>query len=172
MKIVACLILMLLAAFAPPACAQQRELDDNSYQRYVTALPAADKVEVLLVFVLQPNMWGEFDCEQPDVICKPQSGMPVRVVAAKTLTGEEANKLSLLWRRLKPGNGAGCFSPGYLLRFSAHGQVLLEAEVCFHCHNIALPGEIAGMGGSGEALSRFEEFVTTALPFPKPAASK
>ncbi len=146
----------------------QRTDDDPAYHKYVTALPVVDKVEVLAVDGIPPNEWKNVDCTKPDIICKLPNRMPVRLLASKTLSGENANKISMLWRNLRRGNGAGCFAPGYVLRFYQNDKLLLVTEVCFHCCNITLPNEgIASMCGSEKAITRFKKFVTTELPYPK-----
>ena len=152
-----------------PIYAQQTQTDDDpAYQKYVMSLPAVDKVEILAVTGFPPNEWKNADCTKPDIICKRPNRLPVRILASKTLSGEGANRITMLWRKLRRGNGAGCFAPAYVLRFYQKDKLLLATEVCFHCCNITLPDEgIASMCGSEEALTRFKEFVTTGLPFPK-----
>jgi hypothetical protein len=160
---------ILVSVLCCPTHAQQTQADDDpAYQKYVIALPAVDKVEVLAVTGFPPSEWKNVDCTNPDIICNLPNRMPVRILASKTLSGEGANRISMLWRNLRRGNGAGCFAPGYVLRFYQQDKLLLATEVCFHCCNITLPDEgIASMCGSEQSLTRFKEFVTTELPFPK-----
>jgi hypothetical protein len=81
---------------------------------------------------------------------------------------DEAIKIASLWRGLKPGNGAGCIAPAYALRFYKEDKLLLASEVCFHCCNMVLPdNDIAAMCGDPKTLSKFKDFVTTEVPFPK-----
>lgn len=37
-----------------------------------------------------------------------------------------------------PGGGAMCHDPGYLLRFSRQGHLLLETSLCLHCGNLEM----------------------------------
>ena len=140
------------------------------YEKYVIALPATDKVEILAVRGLSTDEQKGVDCHRADIIC---SGfMPQQIVAAKTLTGADANRISMRWRKLRRGNGAGCFAPAYILRFYQKDELLLATDVCFHCCNITLPGEggdgIASMCGNESAIADFKDFVTTTLPYPQP----
>ncbi len=83
----------------------------------------------------------------------------VRVLASKILLNDEAKQFTKVWRGLKRGVGAGCFVPAYQLKFYSNDQLLLETDVCFHCHNLTLPNgglfEHWGFdadGKSGQAL--------------------
>jgi hypothetical protein len=139
------------------------------YEKYVIALPAIDKVEILAVKGLSPNEQKDVDCHQADIICR--GFMPQQIVTSKTLTGSDANRVSSLWRKLRQGNGAGCFAPAYVLRFYQEDRLLLATDVCFHCCNVTLPGEggdgIASMCGSESAIADFREFVMRTLPYPQ-----
>ncbi len=143
---------------------------DDPYQKYVIALPVVDKVEIFAVKGLPPAAQKNADCTNPDIICNKY---PVRVLARKTLSGENASKISSLWRNLRSGNGAGCFGGVYVLRFYHKDKVLLTTDICFHCCNITLPGEnggsdIVSMCGNEDASSQFKDFLINELPFPKP----
>jgi hypothetical protein len=141
-----------------------------TFEKYVVSLTAADKVELLAVRVLSSNEIKDVDCHRADIICK--RFMPQQVVAAKTLSGVDANLISMRWRKLRPGNGAGCFGPAYILRFYQRDELLLETDVCFHCCNITLPGAggdgIVSMCGDASAIADFHDFVVTTLPYPRP----
>jgi hypothetical protein len=156
-----------------PTYAQPRQADDDpTYQKYVLGLPSVDKVEVLAVNGFLPKEGEKVDCARPDIICN-LSRYPMIILVSKTLSGKDADRLSMLWRSLRRGNGAGCFAPGYVLRFYQSNKLLLAAEVCFQCCNIKLPGAgIASMCGNEQALDRFKGFVTTELPFPGPEDKK
>ena len=136
------------------------------FDKYVIGLPAVDRVEILAVVPLIEMKNG--DCKRSDIIC---NGPPVRIVASKELIGIDADKICPLWRKLRRGNGAGCFAPAYVLRFYQKEEVLLVTHVCFHCCNITLPreggNEIASMCGDETANRNLKEFVTRALPHPK-----
>ncbi|HEV7842650.1 MAG TPA: hypothetical protein VGO69_03095, partial [Pyrinomonadaceae bacterium] len=147
MKVAIGAVAILFLAVCCPARAQQNHSESDSYREYVTELPAAERVEILAVGWIATDEWRNVDCTKPDVLCYLPHKFPSKILASKMLAGEEANIASMLWRRLKPGNGAGCFSPAYVLRFYTHGEILLTAEVCFHCCNIALPGTMAGICG-------------------------
>ncbi|HKA21152.1 MAG TPA: hypothetical protein VKN18_22935 [Blastocatellia bacterium] len=142
--------------------------DISSFDKYVIGLPSVDRVEILAVIAFPMNELKDGDCKRSDIIC---TGPPVRVVASKELIGADANRITRLWRKLRGGNGAGCFAPAYVLRFYRGEELLLITDVCFQCCNITLPGEggdgIAGMCGDVTANRNFKEFVTRALPHPK-----
>jgi hypothetical protein len=164
--------IIILSLFCPAYAQQGQSDDDPEYNKYVIALPTVDKVEILAVTGFPPNEWKKVDCTKPDIICG-LSVMPYKILGSKSLRGEDANMVSMMWRRLRRGNGAGCFAPAYLLRFYQNDKLFLAAEVCFHCCNIKLPGEgIASMCGNWDAVTRFKEFLTTELPLPNPDDKK
>ena len=168
MKLVlASIVLISLGSLSP----QNKPTPEvTPYEKYVLALPATDKVEILAVRGLSGNERKDVDCDRADIICK--GFMPQQIVAAKTLTGADANRISMRWRKLRRGNGAGCFAPAYILRFYQKDELLLATDVCFHCCNITLPGEggdgIASMCGNESAIADFKDFVMTTLPYPQP----
>jgi hypothetical protein len=61
-----------------------------------------------------------------------------RVIAAKTLTGLEAEKLQAIWRSqdYSYASHVQCHAPAYRVRFYRGANFVTEATVCFHCHNI------------------------------------
>ena len=145
--------------------AQTKQTDeDTPFLQSVTNLPTVDKVEILAIESIRTNR-KDIDCTQPDIVC---SNFPGKVLASKTLSGEDANKISKLWRSLKNGNGAGCFAPAYVLRFYQKDKLLLMTDVCFQCCNATLPGTgIRSICGNEKAIKDFIDFVTTEVPFPK-----
>lgn len=147
------------------AYAQTKQADENTlFLQSVTNLSAVDKVEILAVEWLRTER-KDIDCTQPDIVC---SMFPGKILASKTFSGENANKISDLWRDLKNGNGAGCFAPAYVLRFYQNDTLLLMTDVCFHCCNVTLPGTgIRSICGNEKAFVSFKDLVTTELPFPK-----
>jgi hypothetical protein len=145
--------------------AQTKQTDeDTPFLQNVTNLPAFDKAEILAIEWIMTNR-KDIDCTQPDIVC---SSFPGKILASKILSGEDANKISKLWRSLKNGNGAGCFAPAYVLRFYQKDKLLLMTDVCFHCCNVTLPGTgIRSICGNEKAIKSFAKFVKTELPFPK-----
>ena len=72
-----------------------------------SALPAVDAVTVI------PRGGSEVTCE-----------------------GEAAQAIASAWRRLENGRQARCHVPPFGFRFLSHGEVMLEATVCWRCNNI------------------------------------
>ena len=61
-----------------------------------------------------------------------------------SLTGDDAQRVSGLWRLLPAGFQARCHDPLFGLRFLDGGNVLCQASVCWECNNIY--GEANGEG--------------------------
>jgi hypothetical protein len=61
-----------------------------------------------------------------------------------SLTGDDAQRVSALWRLLPTGYQARCHDPRFGLRFLDGGVVLCQASVCWECNNIY--GEANGEG--------------------------
>jgi len=139
--------LLLVIAGTSPVSAQKRTKPKlTGFQKNVTYLPTIDKVEIL---------------------AERQEG---NTLASKTLTGAEAQTTARLWRKLVQGNGMGCFAPAYVLKFYRGKVLVFSTRVCFHCCNITIRGEgdgIVSMCGNEKAVTAFEKFVTTTVPFPK-----
>jgi hypothetical protein len=83
----------------------------------------------------------------------------VRILASTILLNDEAAQFAKVWRGLKRGVGAGCFVPAYQLKFYSNDKLLLETDVCFHCHNLTLLNDglfehwgFDADGKSGQAL--------------------
>jgi hypothetical protein len=172
MKPLACVSFLCFLSLCCPAYAQQEEKRASRFNDFVTELPAVDKVEILLVTIPKVG-WQNLDCTKPDVICRLPTRFRGRMTASKILLSDGANKISNLWRNLKPGNGMGCFAPVYLLRFFNRSELILTTEVCFHCCNIAPTGYgITSMCGDEKAVAKLKEFLSTTLPYPKPVKRK
>ncbi len=143
----------------------KKDNEKDVFKESVTNLPPIDKIEILAVKWLNSVKREEIDCTKPDIVC---SQFPARILASKTIVGDDAKKLSNLWRNLKNGNGAGCFAPAYVLRFYQKDKIILTTDVCFHCCNITLPESgIRSVCGNETAIIAFEDFVTTQVPFPE-----
>lgn len=150
-------ILILLLCL--PAYSQQRRQSLDPFHDFVTALPPVDKVEVLTVTPLQTDEVNKVDCTRSDLVCV-HGRFPLQIGAARTLTGEAARGISELWRNLKRGKRVRCFSTTHVLRFYRGDKLLLETEVCIHCHNITLPDkQIVSISGSMEALYRLQDLL-------------
>ena len=52
------------------------------------------------------------------------------------LTGEAAQAIASLWRRLPPRTQMRCHIPPYGLRFRSEETVILQASICWKCNNI------------------------------------
>ena len=93
--------------------------EGNPADHFLTSyLPHCDRIEVELVHV---------NFERID-----------RVIAAKTLTGADADQLRGIWRSqdYSYDGHVQCHAPAYRLRFYRGTRFFTEATVCFHCHNI------------------------------------
>lgn len=66
----------------------------------------------------------------------------VAVAPGVSLTGDDAQRVSALWRLLPTGYQARCHDPPFGLRFLDGGVVLCQASVCWECNNIY--GEVNG----------------------------
>lgn len=49
---------------------------------------------------------------------------------------EDVERIAALWRSLPPGEQARCHIPPYGLRFWRGGVKVLEASLCWECHNV------------------------------------
>lgn len=142
--------------------------DPDPYFKHIKALPSPDKIELLAVGWIPIEKLKELDCNDRKYLCKPPYGLPVQILASTVLVGKAAERISALWRQLKPGNSMGCFAPGYVIRFYAQDQLLLETEVCFHCCNASLPNYgLAGICGSTKPFGSVKEKIMEMLPYPR-----
>ena len=135
-------------------------VEEDPLLEKVTKLPEIDKVDILAV---HRKGFKKPDCTRSDIVCSEFGG---KILASKTLSGDDAKKIAGLWRKLRHGNGAACFSPAYVLRFYQKRKLLLMTDVCFHCCNVTLPG-ITSICGDDQAFRTFEDFVITQVPFPE-----
>jgi hypothetical protein len=138
-------------------------LDSDEFATSITGLPAFDRVDLVAIVGLPPEVRP--DCSDPSVICG--SGRPYRILARRSLTGDFAAELGNYWRNLRPGNGMGCYSPAYIFRFYAKDQLIVEAEVCFHCQYVLVYGQGRFAVGGGGGLHELFEFVNEVLPYPE-----
>ena len=140
----------------------------DPFDRHIKALPIPNRIELLAVGFIPIEKLKGLDCKDPKHLCKPPDGLPVRILASAIVVGKAAERIAALWRRLEPGDSMGCFAPGYVLRFYAQDQLLLETEVCFHCCNASLPHYgLAGICGSEKAFMNFEKIIMEVLPYPR-----
>ena len=165
----ACFGLALLLLLCRPGASQTQQqrdelkADREAFARSVTNLPRPDRV---VVSALSARRATESD--EPDDLNNGRSHTRLTRVASAELKGREAESLWLLWRGLRNGNGAGCFSPVYLLDFYDGEARTLRTQVCFHCCNVTIPGNgIRSVCGDAAAFEGFKNFLTRALPYPK-----
>jgi hypothetical protein len=111
------------------------EKDSLFYKRTV-ALPRVDRVELYKLDKLNLK-------DEEGGIKAPRAGK-AHVAASKILTEQDAENFTVTWRALKRGTGAGCFAPGYYIKFYSGDHLILETSVCFHCSNLTLTGENGG----------------------------
>ncbi len=136
------------------------------YLRDIKKLPQVDQVEIIATALLPQEEWGKIDCQDPRNKCNGIGYLPMRELLTKTITGAEALRLAQLWRSLEPGGGAGCFAPGYQLRFKNREQVVLISNVCFHCCNVTLQdGSIHSICGH-QSIGDFKKMIKELVPYP------
>ena len=98
---------------------------DTPLYKYTRELPAVDTVEV---------------SEVRSSFSPTTKAFETQTVKSVTINGKEAERFASVWRALNSGEGAGCFAPTYTVRFFPNQQLLVGSTVCFHCHNLRLPG--------------------------------
>jgi len=91
------------------------------YQK-IPYLPDIDAVDVL-------DLGGNFPSMSGDLIISS------RIV---TVEGELAQQIAHLWRQLTPGMSARCQMPPFGLRFYVKEKLVLQASMCWECHNMYL----------------------------------
>ena len=86
---------------------------------FTSNLPRVDRVEV-------------------EAIESDFNGDVTRVLATNILIGSRAEDFGDLWRsqHYLLGQVAMCHQPGYRIRFSTEGSLLIETTVCFNCEDI------------------------------------
>lgn len=114
---------------------------DSEFYKLVTALPKVDKAELYFYHGKRLDNLPR-GSEIPALIL--QFGMPVDVISSKILSDKDAEAFASIWRKVLRGNGAGCIVPAYRIRFYTKDKLILEADVCFHCHNLALKRDTEG----------------------------
>ena len=151
---------VIFIGLACPAYGQHWKSGSNDFRHFVTTLPQVDRVEILKVTIPQTDM-NKIDCTRSDLVCGA-GRFPLMIREAKTLSGEDAARISAIWRKLKPGDSrGGCFYPDLVLRFCSGNRLLLETELCLNCHLIRLPNDgIISIDGSMEALYSLQDFLT------------
>ncbi len=65
-------------------------------------------------------------------------------------TDAEAREIATLWRSLPPAGQKRCHFPVFGVRFSAAGDPLVEARICFRCNNVSL------VTGAGKGWFEFD----------------
>ncbi|GEP44938.1 hypothetical protein [Brevifollis gellanilyticus] len=102
--------------------------------RYGANLPEVDEVRLKLLHEV-PTSSSDKSYEPPG------SDETYYVIKEKTVTGEEARAIAVLWRHLiwDQGGGAACFQPHHMVEFRNRGKTILESAVCFHCSRVTLP---------------------------------
>ena len=111
--------LFFLLWVAPTGEGQSRRFRGNKEAKpYTLGLPVVDKIE-LLSLGQQAEMWDG------------------KIVASKTLDGDEARKVAALWRAqsYRPIS-AICHYPAFGIRFYSQGKLLVFATLCWECDNI------------------------------------
>lgn len=68
------------------------------------------------------------------------------------LSGNSAQKIAELWRKLPEDMSARCHFPPYGFRFYKEEIIILQGSVCWQCNNIYgdVDGEYFGYGFNGE----------------------
>ena len=152
MKTIPCRLAILICLFSPAAYSQSK--GNNPFQNFVKALPRVDRIEIIEVTPLVTDDVERTDCSRPGLVCAPDS-FPYVMGTVKTLTGEDAYRVSNQWRKLNRDylhNDDKCLVPDHLLRFFKDDKVLLESQVCTLCRKITLPGMgVVSVAGSNEA---------------------
>ncbi len=139
---------------------------NSTFHKLITALPDIEKVEL---FYYRGKKRDPFYEDAPPPGADRQFGMLVDVISSKTLISTEAKSFASMWRKLLRGSGAGCLAPAYRVRFYADNKMILESDLCFHCHNLTFKtnengkGEIWGFNAAGksgkELLAKLQELL-------------
>jgi hypothetical protein len=141
MRVITCAVVMFVCFLSPATHAQSNRKRTNPFRKFVKALPAVDKVEVMVVTPLATDEVESVDCSRPGFVCAPDS-FPYEISATKTLVGEDADRISARWRKLERDylhNDDKCLVPDHMLRFFQGDKLLLESQVCTFCRKITLP---------------------------------
>jgi hypothetical protein len=163
MKSTTLVVTLLVLLLGPSTYAQRRTRRPDTFRRFVTALPAVDKIEVLTVTPFLDEDAKSLDCTNKMLRCKPDS-FPVEITSSESLTGARADKLSTMWRKLERDylhEIDKCFNPDHVLRFFQGDLLLLESEVCVYCRKITLPkvGMVHVAGSNDAPYFLFQDFL-------------
>jgi hypothetical protein len=123
-------------------------------------------VEIIATDLLPEEQWGKIDCQDTRNKCNAIGFLPMRELSSKTIMGEEAQRIAQLWRALKPGGGAGCFAPGYQLRFKHQDRAVLITNVCFQCCNVTLADASIHSVCGHPSIRELKRVVMELLPYP------
>jgi hypothetical protein len=142
---------------------QTKRTQNDPFRKFVTTLPAVNRIEILSVNTFQTEDAKTVDCTQPDVVCRPGL-FPLKITETRKIEGAEAIKVGRLWRNLKRGDPyGGCFLPSHILRFYGNDQLILDSVFCL-CGRITLPNiGVVGVLGSMENWYRFRALATPDL---------
>lgn len=143
----------------------------DGFAQGVTDVPCPERIVLTALGYIPPNELHTLRQGDTAIVRRGPYSLPTRRGGALEVRGSDARTIWRLWRQLEPGNGAGCFSPGYLMEFYDGAICTLRASICFHCSNAALStsGGIVGIAGSDRAFARFERHITSHLaPYSKP----
>jgi hypothetical protein len=140
---------------------------DDPFYKMTVELPTVDKVEVTYITHLRKDQIPNARTKTGETGQVLNGGIPgerFQIAAQNVLIGEAAEDFAAQWRKLLRGPGAGCFAPAYGVRFWAKDRILLETNVCYHCHNLIIPGDgIRGFNAEGksgkELLKRLKELL-------------
>ena len=156
------------ALAGPPVLARgsKTESRERAFEMQVTSVARPDRVVVTALGFIPIGQVSKLRRGDNKIVFEVPGFSPMRRGGGLEIRGRDAIALWEHWRRLQPGNGAGCFSPGYLIEMYRGNERITKASVCFHCSNIALGGPgggIISIGGDGQALERFERYLTKHL---------
>lgn len=90
-----------------------------------TSLPEIDRVEVVDLRGVRVQRVNEY------MSVAASTGAPF-----VSVEGEQARRISGLWRELPPGVSMRCHDPVFGFRFYAGDDLVAEASVCWHCNNL------------------------------------
>jgi hypothetical protein len=153
-------IAVIVIALAGTGYSQRKNTDRDDFHDFVSALPHVNRVDLLKINFLQTDNIKNINCARTDLICGAHR-FPLIIRESKTLSGEDAARFSVIWRKLKRGDiWRGCFSPDHVLRFYSDNNLLLETELCLICHQVKLPkGGVINIDGDMEAFDSLEDIL-------------
>ena len=141
MKRFSCLVFLLLTGCYPAPALAQRSTAPAAFRKYVTKLPAVDRIEISELKPVLTGKLNDVDCKQAGLVCAPDT-FPYQPGPVKTLSGAEAIAVASMWRAQKWDRTVhlhGCLAPDHLLRFFKGDKLILQTQVCAACHDITLP---------------------------------